>query len=199
MLEMQLPLSCSKVGKQTDLFFSTLHKPSRRKCLSRSSTIKSHSEQVVVVGAGLSGLSCALTLHKAGVPVSVFEASDGVGGRVRTDELEGFLLDRGFQIFLTAYPEAQNVMDYGKLDLKPFYSGAMVWYDGGFHRVSDPFRHPVDGVLCLGNPIGTLVDKLRVGLVRLKVLTKSLEDIFEGPEASIEDKLKVGQVRCADG
>lgn len=110
----------------------------------------SSEDGVVVVGAGLAGLSCAVTLSKAGVPVSVLEASDGVGGRVRTDAVDGFLLDRGFQIFLSAYPEAKEMLDYEKLDLKEFYPGAMVWFEGGFHRVSDPFRRPIDGVLCLG-------------------------------------------------
>lgn len=110
----------------------------------------SSEDGVVVVGAGLAGLSCAVTLSKAGVPVSVLEASDGVGGRVRTDSVDGFLLDRGFQIFLSAYPEAKEMLDYGELDLKQFYPGAMVWCEGAFHRVSDPFRRPIDGVLCLG-------------------------------------------------
>ena len=73
---------------------------------------------------GLAGLSCGLHLHRAGVPFVILEASDGVGGRVRTDRVDGFLLDRGFQIFLTSYQEAQAVLDYGALDLKPFYAGA---------------------------------------------------------------------------
>ena len=60
---------------------------------------------VVVVGAGLAGLSCARTLHRGGRSVAVLEAGDGVGGRVRTDVVDGFRLDRGFQILLTAYPE----------------------------------------------------------------------------------------------
>ena len=57
---------------------------------------------VVVVGAGIAGLSCAATLQQAGVKALVLEAADGVGGRVRTDVQDGFLLDRGFQIFLTS-------------------------------------------------------------------------------------------------
>ena len=64
--------------------------------------------EVIVVGAGLAGLTCARLLHRAKVKVRVLEASDGVGGRVRTDVVEGFRLDRGFQVFLTAYPEPQR-------------------------------------------------------------------------------------------
>ena len=64
---------------------------------------------VVIVGAGLAGLVCAQDLTRAGVGCHVLEASDGVGGRVRTDNVNGFLLDRGFQIVLTAYPQYTNV------------------------------------------------------------------------------------------
>ena len=97
---------------------------------------------VIIIGAGLAGLSCARVLHQAGVPYVLLEASDGVGGRVRTDLVEGFRLDRGFQVLQTAYPEARRVLDYPALDLKPFYPGALVFYDGRLHRVGDPLRQP---------------------------------------------------------
>ena len=121
---------------------------------------------VVVVGAGLAGLACALRLHAAGMPVSIVEAGDDVGGRVRTDHVDGFLVDRGFQVLLTAYPEAQAVLDYAALDLRSFYPGALVRHGGGFHRVADPFRRPLDLPQTLLGPIGTLDDKLRVALLR---------------------------------
>ena len=72
---------------------------------------------VVIVGAGLAGLACARTLQRHGVEVTVLEASDGVGGRVRTDLVDGHRLDRGFQILLTAYPEAQRVLDLDRLEI----------------------------------------------------------------------------------
>jgi len=75
---------------------------------------------VAIVGAGLAGLACARTLAKSGVSATILEASDGVGGRVRTDVVEGFRLDRGFQVFFTAYPEAQAVLDYAALELHAF-------------------------------------------------------------------------------
>ena len=71
---------------------------------------------VAVVGAGLAGLSCAVALHRAGIPVKVYEAGDGVGGRVRTDYVDGFTLDRGFQVALTAYPEIHRQLDMDALD-----------------------------------------------------------------------------------
>ncbi|CAI5970818.1 unnamed protein product [Closterium sp. NIES-64] len=145
---------------------------------------------VVIIGAGLAGLRAALALQEAGVECVVLEASDGVGGRVRTDEVDGFLLDRGFQIFLSAYPEAQQVMDYEALDLRPFYSGALVWFGGSFHRVADPFRHTSDGLGSLFNPIGSVFDKLRIGLLRLKAVSSPVEGILSAPESSIEEALK---------
>ena len=77
--------------------------------------------EVVIIGAGLSGLACARVLRRAGLKVSIYEASDGVGGRVRTDEVEGFRLDRGFQVMLPSYPEARRVLHYDDLKLMPFY------------------------------------------------------------------------------
>ncbi|CAI5527022.1 unnamed protein product [Closterium sp. Naga37s-1] len=145
---------------------------------------------VVIIGAGLAGLRAAVALQEAGVPCVVLEGSDGVGGRVRTDEVDGFLMDRGFQIFLSAYPEAQQVMDYEALDLRPFYSGALVWFGGSFHRVADPFRHTSDGLSSLFNPIGSVFDKMRVGLLRLKAVSTPVEGILSAPESSIEEALK---------
>ena len=72
----------------------------------------SNGPDVLIIGAGLAGLACARHLADAGVSFQVIEASDGIGGRVRTDQVEGFLLDRGFQVLLTAYPEAQRTLDY---------------------------------------------------------------------------------------
>ena len=79
---------------------------------------------VVIVGGGLAGLACALALQEGGVSSVILEASDGVGGRVRTDRHEGFLLDRGFQVLLNNYPECRRILDYDALKLKPFFPGA---------------------------------------------------------------------------
>lgn len=145
---------------------------------------------VIIVGAGLAGLSCARELQAHGISFQVIEASDGVGGRVRTDEVDGFLLDRGFQVLLTAYPETQRVLDYEKLDLRPFYPGSLVWYGGAFHKVADPWREPLDGVRGIISPIGTLADKARVGLLRSRVTQGSLEELFQRPEKTTLQALR---------
>lgn len=116
---------------------------------------------VLIVGAGLAGLCCGKRLAECGVSFRILEASDGVGGRVRTDLVEGFRLDRGFQIYLTAYPEGRRVLDLAALDLKPFTRGALVWVNGRFRRVADPRGEP-SAALSLFNPVGSAVDKLRL-------------------------------------
>lgn len=73
--------------------------------------------------AGVAGLSCAKHLQSRGINFSILEAADDVGGRVRSDKLDGFILDRGFQIFLTSYPTAKAMLDYDALNLQPFYAG----------------------------------------------------------------------------
>ena len=88
------------------------------------SVLMGATRRVVVVGAGLAGLACAIRLQQEGLEVSVLEASDGVGGRVRTDLVEGFRLDRGFQVLLTAYPETRRMLDAAALDLRTFLPGA---------------------------------------------------------------------------
>ncbi|KAI3996299.1 hypothetical protein MKX01_026767 [Papaver californicum] len=145
---------------------------------------------IIIIGGGLSGLAAANKLHSEKIPFVLLEASDGIGGRVRTDILDGFVLDRGFQIFITGYPEAQKVLDYESLDLQKFYSGAFVYYNGGFHTVADPVRHFFDALMSLTNPIGTVLDKLLIGLTRIKVLTRSDEDILTSNEVSIMDLLR---------
>src|SRR5262245_54209428 len=95
---------------------------------------------VLIVGAGLAGLACARRLREVGIAFQIIEASDAVGGRMRTDTLDGFRLDRGFQFLLTAYPEAQRLLDYAALDLRPFAAGVLVRYRGRFHRLVDPRR-----------------------------------------------------------
>jgi phytoene dehydrogenase-like protein len=138
--------------------------------------------QVVIIGAGLAGLSCALSLEAAGVPVTLLEASNRPGGRVRTDTVDGFRLDRGFQVMLTAYPEAKRLLDYPALQLKKFEAGALVWHGGKFHRFADPFRNPAGAAKFLLDPIVPMADKLRVAKLRARVQRGTWEEIFARPE-----------------
>lgn len=128
---------------------------------------RNQESDTVIIGAGLAGLACAHRLQASGRSFLICEATDRVGGRVATDVCEGYRLDRGFQVLLTAYPDARRLLDYEALNLRRFYPGALVRHGGKWHRVADPFRHPIDGLRCVFNPIGSLADKLRVGWSRL--------------------------------
>ncbi len=145
---------------------------------------------VIVVGAGLAGLTCARRLHQARVKVQVLEASDGVGGRVRTDAVDGFLLDRGFQVFLTAYPEPRRWLDCEALDFRPFFPGALVWRGGRPHKVADPFRRPLQAAAHAFNPVGSFTDKLHVLDLRQQSLAGSVEDVFHRGQKTSREYLR---------
>ena len=144
---------------------------------------------VLIVGAGLAGLACARHLHDAGVTFQLIEASDGIGGRVRTDQFEGFLLDRGFQVLLTAYPEAQRTLDYPALGLKKFTPGALSWFAGRMNKLIDPWRTPGGWREAFRSDFGSLFDKMRILRLRSHLRNSSIEGIFQRPERSTKDAL----------
>jgi hypothetical protein len=148
------------------------------------------NEDVLIIGAGLAGLSCARTLESMGISYLLLEASDTVGGRVRTDQVSGFLLDRGFQVFSAAYPEAKGMLDYPALKLHHFSPGAMIRFGGKWYPMLDPFRHPFSAFQTLLNPIGTFSDKFRVAKFRHRALSGLLQDVFNRPETSTLEYLK---------
>ena len=145
---------------------------------------------VIVVGAGVAGLCCARELHAAGLDVLVLERGDAPGGRVRTDAVDGFLLDRGFQVLLTAYPEARRVLDFERLGLRPFESGALIRKDGRFSRIADPFRHPVRAFESLRDAPGSVPDKLRVARLRRRLSRGSINEILTAPQVTTAEALR---------
>ena len=125
----------------------------------------------------MAGLACAVQLHRAGRQVRIFEASDAVGGRVRTDKVDGFLLDRGFQVYLDAYPETGALLDLKALNLRKFEPGALIFNGKRLKRLMDVFRRPASAWTSATAPIGGFVDKLRVGLMRIQILGSTLDQI----------------------
>ena len=137
---------------------------------------------VIVIGAGISGLACALAVQRNGLTPLILDASDAVGGRLRTDKHRDFLLDRGFQVLQTWYPEARRLLDYDTLDLRPFDPGALVRFGGRFHRVTDIWRRPSRLLEMALSSVATAGDKLRLLTLRRRALQGGLKELYERPE-----------------
>ena len=128
---------------------------------------------IAIVGAGLSGLRCATLLQAAGHEVSVFERSNSIGGRMRTDEVDGFLLDHGFHVMQTAYPTSKRAFDFNAMGAKAFEPGALIVQErknkAKFWRMADPFRRPIQGAMSGLNRFASPFDLLRVARLRFSV------------------------------
>ncbi|PRY17444.1 NAD(P)/FAD-dependent oxidoreductase [Kineococcus rhizosphaerae] len=149
------------------------------------------SAEVVVVGAGLAGLVCARHLAAAGIDVLVVEAADAVGGRVRSETIGSFRVDRGFQLLNPAYPEVAKVLDLDALDLQPFDAGVAVHRGGRVSAVRDPRRHPAAVLEALRFPLGTAKEKAAVARWLLRVT--SAADL-KGEDSGWSDGLDAAEV-----
>lgn len=149
---------------------------------------------VVVVGAGLSGLAAARHLTRHGVDAIVLEASDAVGGRVRTDLVDGYRLDRGFQLYNPAYPEGARVLDHDALDLRPFIAGARVVVSRGgrrrVERVADPRRQPSWAVPSLLARIGSPLSLARFGAYVVSRAVRPVPSLLRDPDVTSEQALR---------
>ena len=144
----------------------------------------------MIIGAGLAGLSCAVELHRRGIASQILEATDRVGGRVRSDVVDGFTLDHGFQVLLTAYPACREWLDYAELRLRPFEPGALVRYRGGFATLGDPWRRPSQALRTALSPVGSWGDKLRILSLRRAAAQGSLDDLYRRPAEPTIDRLR---------
>lgn len=142
---------------------------------------------MVVVGAGLAGLRCAGLLARAGLDVVVLEASDGVGGRVRTDRVDGFLLDRGFQVFNDAYPAARAALDLPALALRPMDSAVVVRRGGRLRRIGNPLAHPTDAIGLARTDLLGLGQKARLGAYAAAVTTLPTSRLLRRPDVAAQD------------
>jgi phytoene dehydrogenase-like protein len=124
-------------------------------------------------------------LEQAGLSVKLLEAEDGPGGRIRTDQVDGFRLDRGFQLLLTGYPELAHQVDVKALRLRPFTRGALVRHGGRFHHFADPFRGSLGAALSIAaDPVVTMGDKLRIARLRRMVNQGDPASLFRKPEVA---------------
>jgi phytoene dehydrogenase-like protein len=152
--------------------------------------MKNSTAGVIIVGAGLAGLSCARRLMEADIPFVILEADQRIGGRIKTDTVDGFLLDRGFQVLQTAYPEARRVLDYQRLELGSFAPGAIIRTGRRFYRIADPRRRPRDLWSTASAPIGDLLDRMRMVKLALKVSRETVSGLFQKPDMNTIDFLR---------
>jgi len=135
--------------------------------------------KIYIIGAGVSGLTCAIELERAGYSPTIIESTDRVGGRLKTDIVDGIPLDRGFQVLLTEYPAARRYLDAGALDLKKFRPGAVIIKDGKQKRFGDFIRDRSFFPATLVSPHGSLKDKFNTYLLTKRLKSKRITDLFD--------------------
>lgn len=138
----------------------------------------SQQPSVYIIGAGVAGLVAAHHLEEKGLHVSILEADKAPGGRVQTDLQDGFLLDRGFQVLLTAYKEVDRYLDKNALELRHFKTGALIYEGGRTFRIADPLRDPHQFLPMLTSPVGTIRDKIRIWQLAEELKKKQAQDLF---------------------
>lgn len=153
-----------------------------RWAVTRVNGYRSGPVDVLVVGAGVAGLACALDLAGAGRTVRVLEASDAVGGRMRTDRQDGFLLDRGFQVFNTSYPQVRRRLRLGALRLRPFAAELLLHTPSGRTRFADPTRRPRDAGFLVPGRVASARDLAALGVLSARDMLLPARRVKRGPD-----------------
>lgn len=140
--------------------------------------------KINIIGAGVSGLIAAKTLEEKGYSPTIIEATERVGGRVKTDFSNGVPLDHGFQVLLTAYPMVQKHLDLKALNLNYYKPGALLFFNGKKERIGDPLRDFSALWPTLVSTAGSLKDKWKIFKLSLQLKRTSLDDIFAAKETT---------------
>ena len=155
---------------------------------------RNDEKKIAIIGAGIAGLECAKILLNNGFHVTVFDKESEVGGRMRTSEVDGFLLDHGFHVLQTAYPETSKRIDYKLLGCKPFKPGARVaCVKNGKIRMklmADPWRDPLRGLLSSLNGFLSMKDLVRFALLRMSITRGKIDQLFDGNDDTTLDFLQ---------
>lgn len=140
--------------------------------------------KIHIIGAGISGLIAAQVLENFGYAPVLIEATDRVGGRVKTDIVANYQLDHGFQVLLTAYPAAKKYLDFEALELQYFLPGAAIFIKGSQKTIGDPLRDASLILPTLFSGIGSIVDKFKILKLNLELKKTTVDDIFAKAEKS---------------
>lgn len=144
----------------------------------------SKTPTIHIIGAGISGLIAAKVLEDHGFAPIILEATDRPGGRVKTDIVDGFQLDHGFQVLLSQYPAAQKYLNYQALDLQAFEAGACIFSNGKARFFGDPLRNTSMLFPTLFSGVGSLLDKIKIFQLNRRLNKKTLAEIFASPETT---------------
>ena len=151
--------------------------------------MKRNSIKVHIIGGGISGLVAAQVLESHGLSPVIIDGSDRVGGRLKTDAVKGFQLDRGFQVLLSSYSAAKKYLDYKSLNLQKLKAGSCVFTGGKQYFFGDPLRDVSLFIPTLFSPLGTLVDKLKIAKLNFHLQKKTIDKIFEDREITTKEYL----------
>lgn len=152
--------------------------------------MKPSAAPIHIIGAGISGLVAARTLEERGYAPLILESTATPGGRVQTDIEGGAFFDRGFQVLLTAYPQARKHLDFDKLNLQHFRPGALIFSNGKAERIGDPLRDTSSLIPTLIAKVGSFADKWKIFRISAGLKKKSIEEIFSTPEQTTLEYLK---------
>jgi len=144
--------------------------------------MKQKSPSIHIIGGGISGLIAARVLEEHGLSATIIEATDRLGGRVKTDVVDGYNLDHGFQVLLTAYPAAKKYLDFDALALQEFLPGSAIFKNGKQKIIGDPLRNLSLLIPTLFSEIGTVNDKLKILALNRRLKKKSIQNIFAEKE-----------------
>jgi len=148
-----------------------------------------NSIKVHIIGGGISGLVAAQVLENHGLSPVIIDANDRVGGRLKTDVVKGFQLDRGFQVLLSSYSAAKKYLDYESLNLQKLKAGSCVFAGGKQWFFGDPLRDMSLFLPTLFSPLGTLSDKLKIAKLNFHLQGKTIDKIFEDREITTKEYL----------
>jgi phytoene dehydrogenase-like protein len=145
---------------------------------------------IIIIGAGVSGLAAAFRCEKKGLKTLIIDADEEIGGRIQNDRVEGFNLERGFQVLIDTYEKAKELLDYEQLDLKKFQPGAVIYDENGSYKISDPLRDLLSLPATAFSRVGSLSDKFKLMRLSNDLKKNDLDQLFNEKRLTTYEYLK---------